>query len=260
MEALELLRATATAHFAREVGIAREPAIFDVTPPSVSGAPAPTYRLHVESMNGYAKVREEFPTLLPPYCPERHINFDGAFCLYWAEVEPLAISDACAANVWWMKVLIFLRRQQVAAARRQWPARSEARAHGPEAALQQVIAEAAADQLGPRFRALLAESRLAAVRRMSGGASIVRLLLDERRLVSVKESSHKLMTRRMRCKCDNAPQLQLPICACGDHEKALTDLTISLDRLHHAERKFFEAYAATGRRCCGTMEDCPLAA
>src|SRR6266699_4585688 len=98
------------------------------------------------------KVREASPTLLPAFCPERHINFDGGFCLYWAEVEPLTISDVEAAATWWMKVLTFLKRQQVAAARRQWPARSEARAHGPDAALQQVIVEWSADRLGPRLR------------------------------------------------------------------------------------------------------------
>src|SRR5206468_2114359 len=37
--------------------------------------------------------------------------------------KPLAISNTEAAAVWWMKVLTFLKRQQVAAARRQWPAR-----------------------------------------------------------------------------------------------------------------------------------------
>ena len=62
--------------------------IFDVTPPTVSGAPSPTYRLRVDVVGDYAMVRELLPTLLPAYCPERHINIDGSFCLYWGEVEP----------------------------------------------------------------------------------------------------------------------------------------------------------------------------
>jgi hypothetical protein len=260
MNAIGLLRESAGMHFAREVGNADDHVIFEVSPPSVSGAPSPTYRLRVEVINEHASAREVSPTLLPAYCPERHINFDGVFCLAWAEVEPLTIANAEAAAVWWMKLLTFLKRQRVAAARRQWPARSEARAHGPEAALQQMIAEKAADRLGPHFRRSLSEGCLTSDRRHAGGEPRLRLMRDGRRLVSVREGARKLMTRRMRCKCDYANRLRLPICACSDHEQALTNLTISLHLLAAAERKFFESYAATGRRCCGTMEGCPLAA
>lgn len=248
-------------HFAREVSNAPDHAVFEVTPPAVSGAPAPTYRLRIAEINtASVAVREVSPTLLPAFCPERHINIDGAFCLSWAEVEPLTIADAGAAVVWWMTLLIFLKRQRIAAARRQWPAKSEARAHGPEAARQQLVAETAADKLGPRFRRSLAEGRLTTIRRQTGGEPRLRLLRDGHRVASVRERARKLMTRRMRCKCDDAYRLRLPICACGDHEHALTDVTIALHRLATAERRFFEAYAATGRRCCGTMEGCPLAA
>ncbi|WP_352857672.1 E2 domain-containing protein [Mesorhizobium sp. M1163] len=29
------------------------------------------------------------PTLLPAFCPERHINADGSFCLYWRAVDDI---------------------------------------------------------------------------------------------------------------------------------------------------------------------------
>jgi Prokaryotic E2 domain/Cysteine-rich domain, C-terminal to E2 domain len=260
MDVLGLLRAAAAGHFAREIAGGRDHVIFDVAPPSVSGAPSPTYRLRVEARSAYATVREASPTLLPAFCPERHINFEGFFCLYWAEVEPLTISDTEAASVWWMKVLTFLKRQQVATALRQWPAKSEARAHGQEAAQQQVIAEAVAHKLGPRFHKALLEDRLVSIRCTNSGEPRLRLLRDGSRLASVKERTRKLMTRRARCKCDDAEVRRLPICACADHEEALTSLTLALYARSKAERRFFEAYAATGRRCCGTMEDCPLAA
>lgn len=260
MGAISLLRETAAMHFARELSIAGDHAIFEATPPSVSGAPSPTYRLRVEDVAATATVREVSPTLLPAYCPERHINIDGAFCLSWAEVEPLTITDTNAAAVWWMTLLTFLKRQRVAAARRRWPARAEARAHGPEAAWQQMIAEISADKLGPRFRRSLAEARFTSIRRQNGGEARLRLLRDGICVASVREKTRKLMTRRMRCKCDDASRLRLPICACTDHEHALTEMIVALHRLALAERKFFAAYAATGRRCCGTMEDCPLAA
>lgn len=257
---LSFLRGTAVAHFAQAVNVDNDHVSFDVTPPSVSGAPAPTYRLRVDVVGDYAKVRELQPTLLPAYCPERHINIDGSFCLYWGEVEPLSISETQGAETWWMKVLTFLKRQQVANALRRWPAKADARAHGPDAALQQLIAEDAASKLGPQFRALLTDFRLTSVRSRTGSEARLRLMLDGKRLVSVREHGRQLMTKRSRCKCDCADELRRPICACGDHETALTDITFALERLAKAEKEFFRLYTNSGRVCCGTMEDCPLAA
>jgi|UPI000781489F hypothetical protein len=257
---LSILRDTAVAHFALPVDVANDYTIFDVSPPLPSGAPAPTYRLRVEAVGDYVTVRELKPTLLPEFCPERHINYNGAFCLYWAEAEPSSISDADAAAVWWMKTLTFLRRQQSAATLRQWPGKSDARAHGPEAAMQQAIAERSADLLGARFRGFLADSRLKSIRKKSSGEPRLRLLLDGQRLLSLRERSHQLMTKRSRCKCDDAHLLRLPICACGNHEAALRSITLALARWEKAERDFFREYAASGRKCCGTIEGCPLAA
>jgi len=257
---LSFLRDTAAAHFAKAVDVGNDHVIFDVTPPMVSGAPPPTYRLRVDVVGEYAMVRELQPTSLPAYCPERHINIDGGFCLYWGEVEPLSISGTQEAETWWMKVLTFLKRQQVACALRRWPAKAEARAHGADAALQQLIAEDAAAKLGPQFSTLLKDFRLTSVRSKTGSEPRLRLTLDGQRLVSVRERSRQLMTKRSRCKCDCADELRLPIRACGDHETALTDMTFALERLEKAEKEFFRVYANSGRVCCGTMEDCPLAA
>jgi hypothetical protein len=95
---------------------------------------------------------------------------------------------------------------------------------------------------------------------MSAGEPRLRLLLDGQRLLSVRERTGQLMTKRSRCKCDDADQLRLPICGCGDHEAALRSIIIALERWEKAERDFFLEYAASGRKCCGTMDGCPLAA
>lgn len=255
---LNLICETAATHFASPVEVANNFIIFDVCPPLPSGAPPSTFRLRVDLSNDYVNVRELKPTLLPIFCPERHINFNGVFCLYWAEAEPLTISDTDAAVVWWQKVLTFLRRQQSAATLRRWPGKSDARAHGPEAALQQAMAEHSADILGPRFRGYLTDSRLASVRKNTGGESRLRLLLDGRRLVSVRERTRELMTKRARCKCDDADQRRLPTCACGNHEAALEKITIALKRWESEERRFFRECAKIGRKCCGTIDGCPL--
>ena len=68
------------------------------------------------------------------------------------------------------------------------------------------------------------------------------------------QRTRQLMTKRSRCKCDDADQLRLPICGCGDHEAALRNITLALERWGKAERDFFREYAASGRKCCGTMD------
>ncbi|QHO77616.1 hypothetical protein ACH79_38235 [Bradyrhizobium sp. CCBAU 051011] len=257
---LKFVRDNANAHHAEPIDVASDFATFDVTPPMVSGRPATTFRVRVEPAGDSVRVREERPTLLPSVCPERHISHDGSFCLYWPEMEPITTLETAGAEAWWRKLLVFLKRQQTASAQRRWPGRSDARAHGPEAARNQMVAEKAASELGPQFRCLLDEARLSSVRRKAGGEPRLRLLLDGRRLMTVKEQSLRLMTRRSRCKCDHADDLRLPICACGNHEEALKDLTIALQRWRKAESDFFQAYRVQGVKCCGTLDDCPLAA
>jgi hypothetical protein len=257
---LSLVRDMANAYHAQLIDVASGYATFAVTPPTVSGRPATTFRVHVEPVGDTVKVREERPKLLPSVCPERHISYDGSFCLYWPEIEPITTLEPAGAEAWWGKLLVFLKRQQTATAQRRWPGRSDARAHGPEAARNQMVAEKAASELGRRFRGLLNEARLTSVRRTVGGEPRLRLFLDGRRLVTVKEPRLQLMTRRSRCKCDHADDLCLPICACGRHEDALKDLAIALYRWRKAESDFFQAYRVQGVKCCGTLDDCPLAA
>lgn len=259
--ALTILGETAAAHHARLLRAAGDHALFETAPPTVSGKPATAYRVRIDAISdAVVKAREDQPILLPTSCPERHINIDGSFCLYWAEAEPNAIVDESSAGIWWGKLLVFLKRQQSASLLRQWPGRSEARAHGPEAARAQLVAERSASELGPRFRNMLDESRLVSMRKKVGGASRLRLMLDGKRLISVRERSQQVMTKRARCKCDGAERLRLPISGCGDHEAALRDLTVALNKWRVEEDRFFRAYVAAGAKCCGTMDDCPLAA
>jgi hypothetical protein len=255
---LKIIKDVSAAHHAQPVEIHADHAILDVAPPSVSGAPGPIYRLRIDEIRDVVVVREARPVHLPACCPERHINCDGTFCLYWEEAEPLSIMDADTVSRWFGKLLVFLRRQRIAAARRQWPAKSEGRAHGGSAARQQLVAERAASALGLEFRKSLDDFRLTTERKSVAGKPRIRLLRDGTRLVTIAERDSRLMTKRARCKCDDADQLRLPTCACGQHEAALTNLTLALHRWKREEAKFYAAYTAVGLKCCGTMDDCPL--
>lgn len=259
--ALTILGDTAAVHHARLLRAAPDHALFETAPPTVSGKPPTTYHVRIDAIGDDAvKAREDQPILLPSSCPERHIGIDGSFCLYWAEAELNTIVDASSAGIWWGKLLVFLRRQQSAAVLRQWPGRSEARAHGPEAARAQLVAERAASELGPLFRRRLVDLRVVPAQNKVGGDPRLRLMLDGKRLISVRERGQQVMTKRARCKCDDTERLRLPICGCSSHEVALRNLTVALNRWKIEEDRFFQAYMAAGAKCCRTMDYCPLAA
>ena len=66
-------------------------------------------------------VFEKEPRKLPGFCPERHINLDGSFCLGLPEGDSDEIVSSTAADRWWAKLRGFLRLQVIASAVRRWP-------------------------------------------------------------------------------------------------------------------------------------------
>lgn len=58
-----------------------------------------------------ATAKERQPINLPEFCPQRHINYDGSFCLYWWEVSNLDITDEETAHAWWGTLWKFLTLQ-----------------------------------------------------------------------------------------------------------------------------------------------------
>ncbi|TGU93162.1 hypothetical protein EN794_032390 [Mesorhizobium sp. M00.F.Ca.ET.151.01.1.1] len=256
MSALALLAETARENHSDLVSLNDNVAIFAVQPANASGGPATRFLIKVIDSGDKIVAKETKNEHLPSFCPERHINFDGTFCLYWAEVEPHDITDAEAAGRWWGKLLIFLLRQRTAAALRSWPGKGEARAHGPEAARYQAVAEASASKLSKAFEKALKEERLTTSRRRLGGHDRLRLLLDGRRLLTVDMESGQVMTRRQSCKCDRGSGL--PLVACSDHAQVFADLAASLAGWRLAEAKFFDSFKDSSLKCCGTMDECPL--
>jgi hypothetical protein len=256
MSALALLTETARDNHSDLLSLNDNVAIFAVQPGTASGAPATRFLVKVIDTGDKIVAKEAKNEHLPSFCPERHINFDGTFCLYWAEAEPHEITEAEAARRWWGKLLLFLLRQRTAAALRSWPGKGEARAHGPEAARHQAAAEESAKKLGGAFKKALKEGRLTTLRRRLGGHDRLRLLLDGRRLLTVDMESGHVMTRRQRCKCDRGNGL--PLVACSDHAQVFADLVAAIEGWRLAEAKFFESFKDSSLKCCGTMDDCPL--
>ncbi|WP_296075131.1 E2 domain-associated cysteine-rich protein [uncultured Agrobacterium sp.] len=257
MSPIEYLNSQANSHHARLISLTGEVAIYGVRAPSPSDAPVPEIILEVRRLANTVTVKERVPVLLPAFCAERHINPDGSFCLYWGEVENSKIASAEEAEAWWGKVLTFILRQRSASARRRWPGKGDARAHGSAAASFQALAELNAAALGPRFLDTLRDGRLRSKRR---GANRLALFRDGRRLFTVLEDETRVMSLRQRCKCEDADNIRLPIASCGSHRRDLAELVINLAGWDRSEKAFYDYLRSINQTCCGTMDDCPLAA
>ena len=256
-DALDLLTETACGNHACLVARNGDEATFVVSPPKASGAPALECSITIRADRDRVSARETVPMRLPAFCPERHINHDGSFCLFWVEDEDLKIASSDAAGLWWGKLLAFLLRQETAAAMRRWP--GDARAHG-DAAYHQRLAETCATELGTPFTEWLREQRLTVVSRRHGDETRKRLELDGSIIASVAGKSKRVMTSRSPCKCAASFGRKRAIADCGDHADVLAQLILAIDRWKVEESRFFAKLKAESRKCCGTIEGCPLAA
>lgn len=209
-----------------------------------------TYVLRIDTSSRDPVVREAATTHLPAFCPNRHINGDGSFCMGFPEDDALFVEDPEGAAVWWQRLLKFLTLQEMARKLRRWPSSHEW-AHGPEAAWHQRRAERCANAIGPRFVTGLAHRRLRAKhgRRASG---FVEMHEDSKRLYSAWKEQPRVATLRQACICGSGR----PIFACRDHAGQAAALPIALLAMEKAEAAFWRL--VSGKPCCGTLHDCPL--
>ncbi len=83
---------------------------------------------------------------------------------------------------------------------------------------------------------------------------------DARRLCTVVPTEMRVMTARARCPCDSNASVGLPLCSCHDHANVLARLVLAVREQEREERLFFDEVRAKKYACCGTLDDCPLAA
>lgn len=118
--------------------------VIDTTPDSLrfrakinraGGIQSREYRLRATSLHAHVvSVSEEvIGTLLPAWCPERHVNPGGSFCLGLNAGNN--IGDLTDAAAWWRKVEVFLECQEVAHNTGRWPLHIQL-SHGEAGAIQ----------------------------------------------------------------------------------------------------------------------------
>lgn len=201
-------------------------------------------------------AREETPKNLPAFCPERHINPDGTFCLYFPGATQLDVVDEETATAWLEAVYKYLKLQDRARTKRAWPNR-EHWAHG-DAAKHQAEAEAAASALGPRFSEALADGLLSIKGRWAQDKRhILELWLDGSLLYSVWDVTQKVLRQKQQCFCDSSV-LKTPkrLRRCGEHARQASALVISLRDWKKEEATLKTQLA--GIKCCGTCDHCLL--
>lgn len=117
-------------------------AVIDAAPPFASGRAGKRYRLKIV-FGASLRVWESAPgTLIPSFCPGRHINGDMSFCLGLERFEYTVegITD------FWAKLRSYLLCQQFADAHERWPT-GRGLSHG-DAAHDQIEAETHAKAAG----------------------------------------------------------------------------------------------------------------
>lgn len=165
---------------------------------------------------------------LPLWCPERHINLNGEFCLGWgptAAPYPLTLDTA---RQWWGKLAWYLDAQEVCTATRLWPA-GQGWNHGE-----------------PRLQAELEE-------------------LDRTLPAAVRERLDEGSLRVERCRAEHL-EGRRELCACGSgkpwracHEDAVVRQLALPALIAEADQRFWAGCAASGQSCCQTVFGCPLA-
>jgi hypothetical protein len=202
-------------------------------------------------------AKEKSPSRLPGFCPERHINSDGSFCLYWREYDAMGIADATAAHRWWQTLREFLLLQERVAKLRRWP--GEGWAHG-SAAQHQSHAEVAASALGRAVSEALQEGRLlvkAGPKVVHPNGPTLRVHIDGVHVYTVWRKSGRITNKRQPCICAWGKKgRRKKFRSCGDHASQAAQLATSIAEWKEAEAAFWEVFKDT--KCCGTCDDCPL--
>lgn len=192
---------------------------------------------------------------LPSFCPDRHINSNGSFCLGWGADNPSTIVDVAGARLWWSTVVRFLARQIATNKRGVWRARENDRAHG-DAAKDQAIAEHAAVRLGPIFAANARAGHFKVCSDKRPGHARLELWHADKRLARVSIRTKKLVGEHTLCPCDAPAGSQ--ISECGNHAADLTEFMLANYRWRKADREFMRQLAVADIACCGTLSSCGL--
>lgn len=213
------------------------------------------YSLTVTQYENVLKVKESTPKNLPAFCPERHINSDGTFCLGFGSDFPREVSNEENAVIWFETLYKYLQTQARAANLRVWPGNSQW-AHG-DASSHQLKAMVASSKISTEIRASFDNGELTLRRSSSRRRKILEVLILGKVIFRIWEQSAKVINTKRACFCKSSGRKRPKrIGRCGDHALQAISLAFAIRDLESEEAKFWVAYA--GSSCCNTCDACPL--
>jgi hypothetical protein len=208
---------------------------FDAIAERTSGSLTRLYELTAVYKNSQVWVGERTTKLLPSFCPDRHINEDGSFCLGLRAGEGILESNSI---VWWEKLKLFLLCQETAQETGQWPPDAQL-SHGDAGEIEE-LAEKVARSIGK-----LNEYRNAVRFNMGPIAE---------GLIRINRSTRQLRNGRSVCVCGRTDIKGSPILRRDCHKMGCPIEFEFARRL--ATDQFWESMK--GKPCCGSMLSCPL--
>lgn len=190
--------------------------------------------------SGMSARERSSQSTLPTWCPERHINDQGWFCLGLA--SETTISDLASAGAWWDALHAFLSLQYVASQTGLWP-EQHALSHGGAghhhlAALKHAETARLADDYEAFF---------------IGEPSLLGTLSSL--LVS---SGERLINGRAPCPCRKHKRGH-PVVRRNCPRREIILSMLKEEKLRRAALEtFWKAMEHNGASCCGSMLRCPL--
>lgn len=254
ISAIDLIQQAAPAFGASCVKIAGSSGVLNLPILLVDGRIL-QYRLLVQEDDSQVSVREESPNQLPAFCPERHINYDGTFCLYYPAANQLNVIDSASAVGWLETVYKYLKLQERARTQRKWP-NTDAWAHGG-AAHHQLRALRAASTLGDNIAAAVANGQVSLTRRRSKGRPMLEIWIENAHVYSVWENHKRVINQTKRCFCKSSGlRRRKKLRRCSDHAIQASELALAIRDWEDEEKRYWDSMG--GLKCCGTCDSCPL--
>lgn len=204
------------------------------------GIPSRIYNLLIREVGNKVSVKEcPNPKNLPQFCPDRHINSDGTFCIGFRAQE--IVTNQTAAERWWSLLSSFIACQETAHSRRTWPDYAWL-SHGEEAAELHLQAENLAADLG--LSDLYRED-------LQGNTNAISKFCRK-----VNPKTMRLVNGRSSCVCGREDRRGRPLARRDCCRQELACLPVLEKRRRDAVKEFWKQVA--DQTCCETMNDCPL--
>lgn len=224
------------------------------------GEPSRIFRLRLTLSEdaGVSVAEQPEARQLPCFCPERHINPDASFCLFFRSESPLESKEQ--TTYWWSALLHYLSNQVYAERFHIWPLEAGL-CHGSAASLQ-IEMEAIASPLGWR------DEILKGLFRRQGWLSdrLPRIAKDRSRVVNGRSpcprGCRKLRRRQGVCGVESSEALnggERFILRTDCPNKTVLERIVLLEYTRRRmERELLTSLRLAGATCCQSMRHCPL--